>query len=301
VHPLLAPYADRQLGLVTAAQARGIGLRGRDITYLVKCGTWTRIQRAVYAESALAVTAEVRATAVALSAPRGAVVSRDTAARLHGIDVVREQPYEHVCIRDHRANRRLLRLHCCPLEDLDVTTVAGVRVTTVSRTLLDLLRWSDRLTAIWACEDAVRKELITLTELQAIAEGVGSEPYACPIRSRVALVDPRSESPLETVIRLVLTDGGLPPPVLQHVVTDAHGTVLARLDFAYPEWCIAIEADGRAVHDQVPALYRDRQRSNVVELAGWHVLRFTWYDATMRPRYIVQTVAQALATFRPAA
>jgi very-short-patch-repair endonuclease len=103
------------------------------------------------------------------------------------------------------------------------------------------------------------------------------------------------------VIRLVLVDGGLHLPELQHVVTDVDGTVLARLDLAYVQWRIAIEADGRAVHDEIRALYRDRQRSNDVELAGWHVLRFTWYDATVRPSYVVQTVADALASFRPAA
>jgi hypothetical protein len=225
----------------------------------------------------------------------------DTAARLHGIDVVRREPHEHACAADHRRNRRLLLVHRCPLPESDVTTVAGTRVTTISRTLLDLLRWSDRLTAIWACEDAVRKNFITPADLGAIAESVGSEPFACPIRRRVSLVDPRSESPLETLIRLVLVDGGLPLPELQHVLTDAHGRVLARLDFAYVRWRIAIEADGREVHDAVPALYRDRQRGNDVELAGWHVLRFTWYDATARPGYVVQTVADALATFRPAA
>jgi hypothetical protein len=301
MNPLLARYADRQCGLVTSAQARGIGMHGRDISYLVQSGRWRRIQRGVYAEQTLVLTPEVRAMAVALSAPRGSVVSRDTAARLHGIDVVRTQAFEHACIRDHRENRRQLRLHCGPLADSDITMVAGIRVTTVRRTLLDLLRWSDRLTAIWACEDAVRKNLVTLAELRSVVEEIGLEPFACPIRRRVALVDPRSESPLETVIRLVLVDGGLPLPDLQHVVTDIHGTVLARLDFAYVQRRIAIEADGRAVHDEVRALYRDRQRSNNVELAGWHVLRFTWYDATARPSYVVQTVADALASFCPAA
>lgn len=301
MNPLLARYADRQCGLVTSAQARQTGMHGRDIAYLVRCGKWRRIQRGVYAEQPLVLTPEVRATAVALSAPPGAVVSRDTAARLLGIDVVRDQAFEHACIRDHRDNRRQLRLHCGPLAGSEITTVAGIRVTTVRRTLLDLLRWSDRLTAIRACEDAVRKNLVTLAELRAVAEEIELEPFACPIRRRLSLVDPRSESPLETLIRLVLIDGGLPIPELQHVVTDVHGTVLARLDFAYVQRRIAIEADGRAVHDAVPALYRDRQRGNDVELAGWHVLRFTWYDATARPGYVVQTVADALATFRPAA
>ncbi len=276
-------------------------MTGKDITYLVRRGDWRRIQRGVYADAALNLTPEIRAAAVALSAPAGAVVSMDTAARLHAIDVVRKEPHEHACATDHRRNRRLLLVHSCPLPESDVTTVAGIRVTTVRRTLLDLLRWSDRLTAIWACEDAVRKNLITPSELATIAENVGSEPFACPIRRRVSLVDARSESPLETLIRLVLVDGGLPLPVLQHVLTDIDGRVVARLDFAYVEWRIAIEADGRAVHDEVKAVYRDRQRGNDVELAGWHVLRFTWYDATMRPSYVVQTVADALAAFRPAA
>jgi very-short-patch-repair endonuclease len=61
-----------------------------------------------------------------------------------------------------------------------------------------------------------------------------------------------------------------------------------------PERRIAIEADGRSAHDGPDALHQDRFRQNVLKLAGWVVLRFTWADVLRRPGYVVATVRGAL-------
>jgi very-short-patch-repair endonuclease len=45
-------------------------------------------------------------------------------------------------------------------------------------------------------------------------------------------------------------------------------------------------------------LYRDRCRQNQLLLAGWTVLRFTWYDVLHRPAWVVAQVREAL--LRPA-
>ena len=79
---------------------------------------------------------------------------------------------------------------------------------------------------------------------------------------------------METRLRLVIVDGGLPRPVAQFEVRDAAGRLIGRVDLAYPEWRIAIEYDGD--HHRGRVAYRDDQRrANALRVAGWTVLRFT--------------------------
>ena len=56
-----------------------------------------------------------------------------------------------------------------------------------------------------------------------------------------------SESPMETRLRYCWSASGLPRPTAQHVVRDAAGNFVARLDLAYVGCRLAIEYDG-ALH-----------------------------------------------------
>jgi hypothetical protein len=80
-----------------------------------------------------------------------------------------------------------------------------------------------------------------LLAYRAAAPGARS----CRVLDRVvALADRRSESVLETRLRLNLVLGGLPVPDVQYRVHDDYGFVLARVDLAYPSARLAIEYDG---------------------------------------------------------
>ena len=98
-------------------------------------------------------------------------------------------------------------------------------------------------------------------------------------RALVAAGEPLSSSPLETALRLVITAAGLPRPVAQHVVRDGNGRFLGRVDFAWIESRVVLEADGRRWHEAPGALLADRRRQNALAAAGWTVLRATWADA----------------------
>lgn len=106
-------------------------------------------------------------------------------------------------------------------------------------------------------------------------------------------MDVRSESPLETAVRLLLHDAGVTPPVPQHEVRTSDGHLLARLDLAWPAHRLALEADGKEPHGQLRPIYTDRWRHNA--LVGWRVIRFTWHDVLRRPAYVVATVRAHLA------
>jgi hypothetical protein len=82
---------------------------------------------------------------------------------------------------------------------------------------------------------------------------------------------------MESRSRLVLVLRGLPRPELQYRVFDECGEFIARLDMAYPPLKLAMEYDGR---DHLDAWQQasDARRLNLLDAAGWSVLRFTASD-----------------------
>ncbi len=78
----------------------------------------------------------------------------------------------------------------------------------------------------------------------------------------------------ETWTRLIIVDGGLPEPELDHDVFDARGAFVACGDLAYPHLRLAIEYDG-AVHRDRERFLHDIDRTTRLHEAGWQDLHLT--------------------------
>jgi hypothetical protein len=165
---------------------------------------------------------------------------------------------------------------------------AGFRITSLGQTVSQL------------CYDLTCDDLVCLLDS---ALHLGWDPTLHPLNrakmaylsAALALADGRSESALETLLRLLLVRAGVGPETLQLKLYDDRGRRIARLDMAWPSRMLAVEADGREFHDKVEALYRDRDRQNDVVIDDWRVLRFTWYDLIHRPARVLEKVRAALA------
>jgi very-short-patch-repair endonuclease len=107
------------------------------------------------------------------------------------------------------------------------------------------------------------------------------------------VADPRAESPMESVLRWLLHEAGLPAPDLQFVVRDSSGTGLGRADLAWPDRKVLVEFDGD-VHRQRDVFVKDTRRQNRLIAAGWTVLRFTSADVLGRPEEVVAEIRSAL-------
>jgi hypothetical protein len=224
----------------------------------------------------------------ALLACPTAVACGVTAARIHGLWgqsqwTPNERP--HLLLpagRSYNA-RNGVRLHSGALPE-ERAVRDRLPVTTVERTVLDM------------CPALAFNNLVGLLDS---ALRLGWQPRITrrmtqKLRAALALADVRAESAFETLLRLLFVHAGLPPEALQFEVFDVDGRLYARLDIAWPSMKVAVEADGRAHHDTVAALYRDRVRANQLELQGWTILRFTWADLVRRPDWIVGQVRRAL-------
>jgi very-short-patch-repair endonuclease len=98
---------------------------------------------------------------------------------------------------------------------------------------------------------------------------------------------------MESVLRWLVHDDGLPMPHLQYPVLDAGGTVVAAADMAWPERKVLVEFDGD-VHRERKTFVTDRRRQNRVVAAGWFILRFTSADVYGDPAGVLAQIRRAL-------
>ncbi|WP_380165477.1 type IV toxin-antitoxin system AbiEi family antitoxin domain-containing protein [Jannaschia sp. R86511] len=296
----LEALASAQDGVVTTAQLRGCGVSRAVERRRLNEGAWLRLHRGVLLvqpERATGNAAWVAARGAHLACP-GAVLAGRTAARLYELAGITDGP-EEVLVEPHRAVRARPRLlaHRGHLGQDEVTTVRGMPVTTPGRTLTDLSLGSDRLVAVALTDSALRRGAVTARDLSGLADRASGRPGSGGLVDLWNLADSRSESVLESRVRLRCVDDGLPPDALQLVVRDAHGAVVGRADLAFRRpgrrgWLL-VEADGAGVHGSPDALFRDRARANALTALGHLLLRFTWRD-TLDPFTIPRSVRAAL-------
>ena len=175
----------------------------------------------------------------------------------------------------------------------DTTRVNGVPTTHATRTLIDLGSVVRAATLETALERALLARITTFDRLlQRFFElAVKGRPGIAAIRSLIVARDPTlapAESDLETLLFKILREAGLPAPVRQHRVVAAGQTF--RLDAAYPELMIFMEGDGFGVHSPRDPFESDRSRQNLLVVAGWLPLRFTWRRLCRSPEGVAGEV-----------
>ena len=167
--------------------------------------------------------------------------------------------------------------------------------TTPLRTAFDCLRWLRGSERIVVADALTHAQLVSLDELRTY---FASKRRLRNLRIGEALldsVDPKSESPMETRTRIVLTDGGLPRPEAQWEIRTPAGVFVARADLAYPEHKVAVEYDGAWHWKQRRA---DDRRRAAMRALGWEVLVFDADDIYGNPGRVVAEVAAALRSRR---
>ena len=101
-----------------------------------------------------------------------------------------------------------------------------------------------------------------------------------------------TESDLEDSMLETIRKAGFPTPIRQLRVFDGD-LFIARLDGAYTDPLIALEADGYEWHSARPEWIKDRRRSNCLVAMGWVILHYTWEDAE-RPGQFLNALERAI-------
>jgi hypothetical protein len=236
--------------------------------------------------------------AVRLVLPPDVAFSDETAA------ILLDLPLPHAVRRIHvttaagssTVRRQGLVGHVRKLSASEVTMVGGLRVTTPARTFVDLAARLPRQVLVGMGDVILCNRLSTTADLAAAVGAAAGRRGARRARELLPLLDERSESPMESAVRLLLLDAGLPRPEVNANVYDRNGNFLARADLLFRAARVIVEYDGDHHRTDRQQFAHDVRRLSQLSAAGYIVLRFTASDVFLRPDYVVATVRSALAT-----
>ncbi|MBQ1074556.1 DUF559 domain-containing protein [Micromonospora sp. C31] len=295
-----APRIPRELAFLPFSGSRAVAA-GLVTWRMLRGPSWCRLLPDIYVhvDGHRADDHRMWCDAVALTLPTGAAISGLSAAFLWGVDLLPRASPVFVTLPGAARRRTTARVVVDQrsLSAPEITRFAGLPVTTGVRTAFDLGRQLPRADALVAVDALLHRRLVRLSALTSHLATHNGWPGTAQLREVLMLAEPLSESPMETRLRLVLHDAGLPSPTAQH---DVHGTraqrgriFLGRVDLAYPRWRIAIEYEGDH-HRERAHFQRDVARLNALRAAGWLVLRFTADDVLRHPARIVRLVTDAI-------
>ncbi|WP_139982662.1 type IV toxin-antitoxin system AbiEi family antitoxin domain-containing protein [Nocardioides litoris] len=149
----------------------------------------------------------------------------------------------------------------------------------------------------------LRAGLLLPDELAQQADAALRWPGSLRLHPVLHLADGRLESVGETLTSLLVFRAGLPRPEPQWEVRDHDGTLLGRVDFAWPEHRLIVEFDGREkyLHHRregesiSDAVAREKRREDLIrEVTGWRFVRLTWADL-QTPARTAERIRRALA------
>ncbi len=174
----------------------------------------------------------------------------------------------------------------------DLELVGGALVTTPLRTAFDCARWLSLVEAVVVADALAHAGLITPGGFLAYANAHRGLRGVVQAGQVAALTEPRTDSPMESRLRVLLISSGIGVPVAQFEVRSAAGVFVARADFAYPEQRIVIEYDGALHWKQRRA---DDRRRDAMRALGWTVLVASQADYYESPQTFVALVRRAFA------
>ena len=279
----IAQLAGRQFNRVSRRQLLSLGFSESAILRRVAGGTLVAVEEGVFAVAPLLDDDWGRWMAATLTAP-GSILSHISAAAAWGIWSLARR-LETITRHGNGGPRRhggVLAYRKAIHED-EWTTLRGMPVTSVARTLLDLAAsLSDRALAR-SVREAVRLKRTNLAELGDALGRYQGRPGSRRLANTVArysgLPLERARSGAEILALEILRRSGLPLPKLNARIAGEEA------DLSWSSSRLIIEVDGAPFHLDVG---EDARKEAVWEAAGWDVRRLAADDVYRRPHRLVR-------------
>lgn len=203
-----------------------------------------------------------------------------TAAIVHGLPLPARLLRSRIVdvgtvVRTQRRAGRGVRGHLVQPEYLSTILVGGLRVSSAVDTwcqlaailpLDDLVSMGDAL----VCREQPHA---AMDQLAAAVSRCTGRPGARRLREALELVRPRTDSPRETALRLLIVRAGLPEPEVNRAIENMFGAFLAWGDLVYWQYMILIEYDGAQHRDDEAQFHSDVDRLDRLAAAGWRIIR----------------------------
>lgn len=206
-------------------------------------------------------------------------MSGRSAAALHGFDGFPRAGIEISAPRGtRRRSRRAVVRHRF---DVPTTSIAGIRVTTIEQTVLDLAGCVPPLRVEAAIDDLLVGRRMTLDAMRDawVRASRGRLPGARLVGS---LLDERA-------LYRVLGDPRMPAYERQAHLPWWPGTARC-CDALVGSWRRLVEADGRRWHTRCADFERDRERDHLAQMHGYEVTRFSYRQLIQHPEYAINVL-----------
>jgi len=287
---VIGASAARQWGVVSRGQLLEAGLSPTTVRDRVRSGRLIRLHRGVYAVGHARLRREGQWLAAVLAVGPGAVLSHRDAAGLHDLRPANHVRTDVTTTRQPRGIEGIAIHRTRVLDAQDITTVSGIPVTTVARTLLDLAGQvpHDHLTR--AIKEAERQRTFDLRAVHAAMArtrgrtGRGHRALKKAIEECAAFEHHHTRSPLEDAFLRLLRNRGLPLPATNTYVEGFE------VDAVWRAQGVAVELDGWSDHQTRRSFETDRERDATLLAAGWRVVRFTYRQLKERPDRVVHVL-----------
>jgi very-short-patch-repair endonuclease len=265
---------EMRLGASWRSQLRAMGVSDGRLRSAVRKGEVVRLGAGTYA------LPEAEPDALAAAAARGRITCC-SAARRHGLPLLHPVEKPHVAVPRNRPTAA----------DLAVIHRGDVRGTSavvpVLAALVTLLRCVPPVDAVATVDAAVHLGQVRVSALGTRLRGPGS----VEARRVLGMVDGRSESVIESVVRLALRQAGL------RVTCQARIEGVGRVDLLVDDWLV-VEVDGFAFHADRASYRTDRGRANALAARGYVLVRLTYEDVMYRLPEAVAMITALVAARR---
>jgi hypothetical protein len=276
----LARIASASHGVVTRSELLCVGVSDDEIRWRLRSGGLIRVHRGVYRVGHRAPSLEAAYLAAVLAAGEGALLGGRAAAHLLVI-LKGAAPPPEVIARTQRRIEGVTTHRSRLLNARDATTVQGIPVTTVPRTLVDIASVLSVDALARACHEAGVRYGTTPKAVEAVLARRPNNPGAKKLR-RVLHGDVKvTLSTLEARFLELLIDAGLPLPETNR---PAGGR---RVDCRWPEQRLTVELDGYRFHNSRHSWELDRLREREARARGDEFRRYTYGDVFERPALVL--------------
>ncbi|MGV9797479.1 hypothetical protein ACWDTP_05405 [Mycobacterium sp. NPDC003449] len=250
-------------GVATAAQLQTVTTR-KLLAAKLRSGAVARVCRGVYAPTPT--DGLTRLAALDLLNGQPIVACMGTAAALYGFDTEHD---ERLHILDPGVRIRPgpgLMVH--QRVGAPLRRVSGRLATTPAWTAVEIARTLPRPRALAVLDAALHVEACGTAELEAAVREQTGRRGIVAVRELLAHADGRAESPMESEMRLVFIDWGVPRAELQYEIVDRTGRSW-RVDFAWPDAKVVAEYDSVEWHASPEGFKHDRLKVARLQECGW--------------------------------
>ena len=247
----------------------------------------------VWAPRGVDLTAVHRAKGAWLWSRRRAVPAGLSASAMLGAQWIEPELSAELIHTNRRPPPRIL-VYSDDLALGDTQPIDGMTVTTPARTAFDIGRRLRLEAGVQRIDALMNATDLKVVDVEAVARQHPGVRGLRQLRQTLDLVDSGSESPYESLTRLLLVQAGFPRPQTQIRVLDQYGLVFAIIDMGWEEWRVGVDFEGAQHWTDPKRRNWDVERYAVLPELGWIDVRLTSGMLHNNPRRFLDRVGAAL-------